>query len=119
MANWLSLIGNVGAMTWTRLFYLLLAVCISSIALKLAILSFGGKVEWKRAFAVNICSSLIPLLLLWLFPYYLTLLTFLLIIFSYQYFFQLTFWKAIGAWFLQYVFAALIVFLLIWSGWLI
>lgn len=119
MVNWLELVQNLETITWTKLFYLVLAILISSFALRMALLLFGGKVGWKRTLGVNICASLGPILLYWFFPNLPVLLTFLLVIFAYQYFFQLTFLKAIGAWFMQYLFAAAIIFALIFSGWFV
>ena len=96
-----------------KILLLVLVFAISSIPLFLAVKAFGGKTEFREVIIVNIISAIIISILNQIFFVWGGLISFLFVIVLYKGVFDLTWWKSILAWFLQFIIMMILIFVIL------
>ncbi len=96
-----------------KILLLVIVFAISSIPLFLAVKALKGKTEFKEVIVVNILSAVFISIVNQIFFVWGGLISFVFVIFLYKGVFDLTWWKAILSWFLQFIIAAILIFVIL------
>jgi hypothetical protein len=96
-----------------RVIIFLIIFAISSIPLYLAVKALKGKTTFAEVIMVNLIAAIIIGILNVFFFIWGGVIAFILVIFIYKAVFELSWWKALLAWFLQFVILAILIFLVL------
>ena len=94
-----------------RVIIFLIIFAISSIPLYLAVKALKGKTTFAEVIMVNLIAAIIISILNTFLSIWGGIIPFILVIFIYKVVFELSWWKSLLAWFLQFVIVIILLFI--------